>query len=1418
MKGLREEPRRGDDDSSFDELLRQQQTFMQQRREPSAHMERTGGKKISLFRERKMKEREDQRQRGAVIEREPELRGLEETNDGEDMSAVIRDTIVEHFPTPGDEAVASEAPKPFIPDIPESGFPKPVHRSLAAKPKAQPGPPPPPPKPVPPRLSRGVVEAEGEEFARQMERDNLRALEQMSADEIREAQESLRKMLPQSAYEALRNRGAAGSTEDRQPAPAERRQADVPSPASEPARAAAEPFVKFDISGGTFGLGHLTPSDVARLEWTNPPAPEENFPLTEEAEESAGEGKAATAVLKLHHLRFDFKGQLCTDLRRTDDGQHRDESSDPLFYYRGLHHHGEDPSLPGYTLNELLHLARSAASSQRRVALQTLAAVLGNARKRVPVHPSGTQDGMAADAEWACGFGFGWNRWMRYVVETLCIPWKLSSLLSQQILPIKALAIEALAALLGRPQETPEDPDSLIPLSGSDMAQLPISWQGMHAFDTYEELGFDACRDWPEARRRRCGPELFQEAIGGLISTGELADRPPESSYVSRLSEDPDATHGDVLADDLINGLVDRAGLLDQLASLMASISDGSMPTVESSCVRVMTAVCHRTPEYVQQVLGHQRLWKCVVHLVASLTEGRDEWAKRQAHSWSRKTEGDKSAAQKWREGVQRLRADTLVLIRASLQVGDKSAADKWLREGGNIMPLLRQSALQVLDVPSGTAQHDSAHSAAEISAACEALRLWSFMGRSGFFVEDFDAFFPILDAFLTRTIGQMEMAAGSNSSEGLLAREGAVAAQVFRFAASLVGTEEVGLKATAILRPVSAAVRVISKLYPLPLTTPVIHILTEALRFFCQSVAVSRTMATAQAPSGADTDGLTALEVQWLQSDQQELSARVACSAREIVARLMESSMLDMTWINSTRADVLAEELIGVATEGGWLTPAFPFPHLVASSGPLSAGEHLMLRLAFLCECIRAIDMVHTFPVTNGGAGQRQEILTAIGLACVADLDNVAEKMRLKDAVKCLVQVAQVMSRRRRVLVKAGFWEEASCGVLSLKVPLVCAPAEVLATLLLTCGQFLLTAMRQRSSDPSSNSASMDVIRSAAAAALATSSSMSTITSCCQLLVQQPGALLHLPAVCAGGAASSLSTAAAFDGVTGMFSFIALAGCVPSLDCLAAIMESGLISEAVLLPLRPYVLRVELLASLCGFYVCRASTEGGAEGSASFLADERVHGWASSICRIEKRLWPAEQADALRARRAWDTVVTSLCATCGRQADEPSEEGGCDGEEGVAGGREADLPGSDSKSVADLCEKVLGVFNEVSLCDEMLAKLVLSFTRACMPLEARRLVLNDHATCRLLMRSLPLSRRCGLWGSVHEYLDASAVDRELSQSLVAVASIQADVLSVPFAIAIHRLASSHHPGPVDTSAIVLEAWRDYLKAAGSVM
>lgn len=84
--------------------------------------------------------------------------------------------------------------------------------------------------------------------------------------------------------------------------------------------------------------------------------------------------------------RFDFHGHLTNGERTTWS-----EAPDAT-YLAGLHHHGSDPHTPGYTLDELLHLARSHVASQRIMALQILERIV----RTYPLQEREREDGMTA--------------------------------------------------------------------------------------------------------------------------------------------------------------------------------------------------------------------------------------------------------------------------------------------------------------------------------------------------------------------------------------------------------------------------------------------------------------------------------------------------------------------------------------------------------------------------------------------------------------------------------------------------------------------------------------------------------------------------------------------------------------------------------------------------------------------------------------------------------------------------------------------------------------------------------------------------------------------------------------------------------------------------------------------------------------
>lgn len=92
------------------------------------------------------------------------------------------------------------------------------------------------------------------------------------------------------------------------------------------------------------------PKETAKLAWMSEPLPQQRI----------------TTYEAISDMRFDFKGNL---VELTDENAEKPT-------HLGLHHHSDNPQLPGYTLAELLHLTRSVVPTQRCLGIQMLGRIL----------------------------------------------------------------------------------------------------------------------------------------------------------------------------------------------------------------------------------------------------------------------------------------------------------------------------------------------------------------------------------------------------------------------------------------------------------------------------------------------------------------------------------------------------------------------------------------------------------------------------------------------------------------------------------------------------------------------------------------------------------------------------------------------------------------------------------------------------------------------------------------------------------------------------------------------------------------------------------------------------------------------------------------------------------------------------------
>ena len=128
----------------------------------------------------------------------------------------------------------------------------------------------------------------------------------------------------------------------------------TPMQIDEPKEDIPKPPIELMVQAKEKGWVHMDSLEPEKLKWMGDiPAERKEEPTPDEP----------------YNARFDFNGVLLP---------YKDES---VPVEKGLHHHGEEPERPGYSLQELLQLSRSATQQQRCTALTTLANIIENSRR-----------------------------------------------------------------------------------------------------------------------------------------------------------------------------------------------------------------------------------------------------------------------------------------------------------------------------------------------------------------------------------------------------------------------------------------------------------------------------------------------------------------------------------------------------------------------------------------------------------------------------------------------------------------------------------------------------------------------------------------------------------------------------------------------------------------------------------------------------------------------------------------------------------------------------------------------------------------------------------------------------------------------------------------------------------------------------
>lgn len=245
-------------------------------------------------------------------------------------------------------------PQPTFP-LPGTGFPDVVHRTERVRKAVRSG-----------RATSslnmidvfGAYTGHGEEHDIHLQ--GLAKLQSMSGEEIAAAQEEIAAKLDPSLVEMLRARArrkyesAEQCTEPARPtSPGTEGFLTADKVQNQSTIETGRPQTVFlsqpDSGEGTAPWIPVDQLEYEKLKWTHP----------------VEEMRCATTKDDSQRSRFDFQGKVVN--QDVDIPAHR-----------GLHHHGDEPHHPGYTLQELLHLCRSTVASQRAAGLRILGAILSN--------------------------------------------------------------------------------------------------------------------------------------------------------------------------------------------------------------------------------------------------------------------------------------------------------------------------------------------------------------------------------------------------------------------------------------------------------------------------------------------------------------------------------------------------------------------------------------------------------------------------------------------------------------------------------------------------------------------------------------------------------------------------------------------------------------------------------------------------------------------------------------------------------------------------------------------------------------------------------------------------------------------------------------------------------------------------------
>eukprot|EP00920_Eleutheroschizon_duboscqi_P016467 GHVT01038930.1.p1 GENE.GHVT01038930.1~~GHVT01038930.1.p1 ORF type:complete len:1669 (-),score=136.28 GHVT01038930.1:2623-7629(-) len=415
--------------------------------------------------------------------------------------------------------------------------------------------------------------------------------------------------------------------------------------------------------------------DVARLAWTNPVHIDEEppAPMTRTTSGTKEPVMVSEKALPLERLRFDFEGRLrnywqvlgsqcpplfkalekdvagdiCTEDRRIGHVAAAPNAEQPVYHFetngedalecfRGLHHHGDEPGVSGYTLPELLHLAQSTVAGQQVLALSTLSNVLRNARLYVyvrrgtlsPIIPR-QNDTVLSNQVVSDGaaFGVGWPRWAAYVYGDLQLIWRTQTLvLKSTNINVQVAAMKVLAALFSPAFRFGDNEKDISPIcfpaTQAHTAACPDGYTNcmedapigqLLAIDWLEDL-IGESDDIPNDTNSPSSSEMWSHwaacpraaataaLLVGRASTCSLpAPRFMNDEYQASIPDD--MTHGEAFSHNASIAIVSRIPIFVDRVSQLLDLNRDNIALVNAS-LQLLVGMCATGGAYVCRTLA----------------------------------------------------------------------------------------------------------------------------------------------------------------------------------------------------------------------------------------------------------------------------------------------------------------------------------------------------------------------------------------------------------------------------------------------------------------------------------------------------------------------------------------------------------------------------------------------------------------------------------------------------------------------------------------------------------------------------------------------------------------------------------------------------------------------------------------------